>query len=412
MTSYVSPFTGDVIQPTDVSYRSFALTTNTTLAWPINGNAAGNYAARIMEVTPSTSGLSLIMPPANQTSVGTDALIRNLGASAFTVKDSSGGTIISIGAGQAEYIYVTSNSTAAGTWGIIAFGTGTSSADAATLAGYGLLAISTTLNQSHPATSITNGYTFVAADRAQTKIWASGAGAVTLPAVATLGDNWFTIFKNNGSGTLTINTSGPDLIDGGTFKQYGPSEASFIICTGTEYVTVGYGVSSQFVFNAITKPVVTGSYTLTPSEASNIIQEYVGTLTGNVTVNYPPVVNLYVISNQTIDNGYTLTVTTGISGSFAATIPPGQQATLVCDGTNFFNANTVQAGASALSIVSGNAANPGLNFAAETNTGIYRGGTGTFDVAILGTQRLRLTATGLTVTGTGTFSNGISGGTF
>ena len=412
MTSYVSPFTGDVIQPTDVSYRSFTLSSNTTLSWPINGNATGNYAARIMEVTPSTSGLSLIMPPANQTSVGTDSLIRNLGSTAFTVKDSSGGTIISIGSGQAEYIYVTSNSTAAGTWGIIAFGTGTSSADAATLAGYGLLAISATLNQSHPATNITNGYTFVAADRAQTKIWPSGAGSVTLPAVATLGDNWFTIFKNNGSGTLTINTTGVELIDGGSFKQYGPGEASFIICTGTEYVTVGYGTNSQFAFNAITKPVVTGTYTLTPSEASNIIQEYVGTLTGNVTVNYPPVVNLYVISNQTIDNGYTLTVTTGISGSFAATIPPGQQATLVCDGTNFFNANTVQAGASALSIVSGSTSNPGLNFAAETNTGIYRGGAGAFNIAVLGTQRLQLTATGLTVTGTGTFTNGISGGTF
>jgi hypothetical protein len=412
MTSYVSPFTGDVIQPTDVSYRSFTLSSNTTLSWPINGNATGNYAARIMEVTPSTSGLSLIMPPANQTSVGTDSLIRNLGATAFTVKDSSGGTIISIGSGQAEYIYVTSNSTAAGTWGIIAFGTGTSSADAATLAGYGLLAISATLNQSHPATNITNGYTFVAADRAQTKIWPSGAGSVTLPAVATLGNNWFTIFKNNGSGTLTINTTGVELIDGGAFKQYAPGEASFVICTGTEYVTVGYGTSSQFVFNAITKPVVSGAYTLTPSEASNIIQEYVGTLSGNVVVTYPPIVNLYVISNQTVDNGYTLTVTTGIPGSFSATIPPGQQATLVCDGTNFFNANTTQSGATAISIVSGTASTPGLNFAAETNTGIYRSGAGAFDISILGTQRSSLTATGLTITGSGTFTTGVSGGTF
>jgi hypothetical protein len=65
--SYISPFTGDVVQPTDVSYRSFPLTTNTTLAWPINGNATGNYAARIMEVTPSGAGLKLYMPPANQT---------------------------------------------------------------------------------------------------------------------------------------------------------------------------------------------------------------------------------------------------------------------------------------------------------------------------------------------------------
>ena len=139
--SYVSPFTGDVIQPTDVSYRGFTLSADTTLSWPINGNATGNYAARIMDVTASAGSLSLFMPPGNQTSVGTDSLIRNTGANSFTVKTSTGATILSIASGEAQYIYLTDNSTVGGTWGIIAFGVGTSSADAATLQGYGLLAI-------------------------------------------------------------------------------------------------------------------------------------------------------------------------------------------------------------------------------------------------------------------------------
>lgn len=143
MTTYVSPFTGDVVQPTDVSYRAISLLENTTLFWPVNGNATGNYAARVMEVTPDTAGLSLTMPAANEVSVGTDSLIRNMTGTAFTVKDNNGGTIVTVAANKAEYIYVTSNSTAAGTWGIIDFGAGTSSADAATLAGYGLLAAST-----------------------------------------------------------------------------------------------------------------------------------------------------------------------------------------------------------------------------------------------------------------------------
>ena len=64
--SYNSPFTGNVIQPTDVSFRSITLTANTQLQWPINGNATDDYAARIMQVSASSAGLSLYMPPADQ----------------------------------------------------------------------------------------------------------------------------------------------------------------------------------------------------------------------------------------------------------------------------------------------------------------------------------------------------------
>lgn len=85
---------------------------------------------------------------------------------------------------------------------------------------------------------------------------------------------------------------------------------------------------------------------------------------------------------------------------------------MICDGTNFLNANTVQVGATNLSIVSGTANLPGMNFAAETSTGVYRPGTGQFGISIQGTQRSNLSATGLTITGSGTFTTGIAGGTF
>lgn len=410
--SYVSPFTGDVVQPTDVSYRSFALTSDITLSWPINGNATGNYAARIMEVLPNAAGRKLYMPPANQTSVGTDALIRNLGSYSFQVVDNSGNTIITIAAGQAEYIYITTNTTVAGTWGIIAFGTGTSSADAATLAGYGLLAISTTLNQSHPVSAFTNGYTFVAADRAQTKIWSSGTGSVTLPLASSLGNNWFFLIKNAGTGTLTVNCTSTDKIDTLASKQFAPNDSCFIICDGTAFYSVGYGINSTYQYSVITIPVTGGTYTLTPIQSANLIQEYVGSLSSNVTVNFPPIVNLYVISNQTTDHGYTLTVTTGLAGSNTAIIPPGQQATIVCDGLLMFNANTVQAGATSLSIIDGNASTPAINFSSETSTGIYRPGTGQFGISVLGNLITNVKTTGIEVTGTGTFSGGIAGGTF
>lgn len=410
--TFTSPFTGDVIVPTDVSYQEIALTTNKTLVWPTFATGTDIYASRIIDATANAAGRTLTMPAADQVSVGTDCLLNNYGANDFDVLDNDGGVICTVASGEAQYIYITDNTSAAGTWGIIAFGSTTTSANASVLAGLGLVAISSTLNQSHPASSFANGYTFVANDRAQTKVWASGAGSVTLPDASTIGNNWFFLLKNNGTGTLVVNCSGVDTIDGGLTKNFNPDESAFVISTGSEFVTVGYGQSSTFVFNALVKPVTGGTYNITPSEASNTIQEYVGTLTSNVTAQYPPAVNLYVISNQTVDNGFSLTITTGVVGGANAVVPPGQQVTLICDGTNFLNANTVQAGGTTFSLINGNVGTPSLNFANETSTGIYRPGAGQMGISILGTSRATFSATGIDVTGSGNFTTGIAGGIF
>lgn len=101
--SYNSPFTGNVVQPTDVSYRRIILTTDLQLAWPINGQSTDDAAARIMEVSTTTTANELWMPPANQASVGQDALIRNVGSVAITVKTFGGAsTIVTINAGEAS----------------------------------------------------------------------------------------------------------------------------------------------------------------------------------------------------------------------------------------------------------------------------------------------------------------------
>ena len=80
MTTYTSPFSGNTIQPTDVSYASYTgLTSNLVLQWPVNGNT-GNPAARVMEISFTGSGGLVYMPDATQVSVGQDALIRNVGS--------------------------------------------------------------------------------------------------------------------------------------------------------------------------------------------------------------------------------------------------------------------------------------------------------------------------------------------
>lgn len=413
--SYNSPFTANVIQPTDVSFRDVTLSANTQLSWPINGNATDDYVARIMDVTATTSGLSLYMPPANQASVGNDALIRNIGANTFTIKDYAGANVITtVAAGTAKYIYITDNPDEEGTWGVIAFGAGASAADAGTLAGYGLLAISNTLNQSAPVTTFSSDDTADSTFRAQTYVWTGGAGTLTLDAAATLGNNWFFMLRNGGTGTLTVATTSPDLFDGSASVLLQAGDSCIVVCSGTAFYSVGLGKSTQFNFTQLTKPVVSGTYTLTSTEASNVILKFTGTLTGNVTVIVPQSVQVYYVSNQTdgTASNYTVTLTTGLTGAATAIISAGNQATLICDSVNLLNANTVLAGATSLSIIDGSASTPAINFANETTTGIYRAASGEFNISILGNKRLTVSASGIAVVGTGTFSGGVLGGTF
>jgi hypothetical protein len=408
--SYNSPFTGNVVQPTDVSYRRITLTTDLQLVWPINGSTLDDAAARIMEVSTASTANELWMPPANQGSVGQDALIRNVGAVAVTVKDYTGAnTIVTVAAGEAQYIYITTNATTAGTWGIIAYGIGSSGADAATLAGYGLLAIGQTLNQSQPITTFASSYTAVTTDRSSTYVWTGGAGNLTLTLASTLGNNWFMFVRNSGTGALTVDGSGGNTINGSTSIVLQPADSCIIVCSGTTFYTVGLGRNTQFAFTQLSKAVTTGTYTLTASEASNVIQKYTGTLTGNVTIIVPSTVQVYYIVNAT-SGAYTLTISTGSGAS--AVLTTGTQATLVCDSVNLFNANTILAGSSTVSLNSGSVGSPSLNFSAETTTGVYRAASGEFNIAILGALRSTLSASGLAIVGTGNFTGGISGGTF
>lgn len=412
--SYNSPFTGNVVQPTDVSYRDITITNTTVqLEWPINGSITDDVAARIMEV--ATTGTSeLWMPPANQTSVGNDALIRNTGGENFTVKDFAGiNTILTVLPGEAQYIYITDNSTEEGVWGIIAFGTGTSSADAATLAGYGLFASGLTLNQSSPVSSFSTSYTAVNADRAKLFLWTGGAGTLTLPDAATVGNNWFTQVRNGGTGTLTVAGAGSDTFNGSASVILQQADSCLIACSGTAFFSVGLGKNTQFNFSQLVKTVASGTYTLTSSEASNTIQRYIssGNLAGNVTIIVPPTIQIYYIQNSTTTaSNYTVTISTG-SGA-TAVITSNQQSTLICDGTNLVNANTLTAGLTAVSLLDGTVAAPSLYFGSESNTGVYRAGAGQFNHAILGVLRSTLSATGLAIVGTGNFTGGVSGGTF
>jgi len=215
---------------------------------------------------------------------------------------------------------------------------------------------------------------------------------------------------------LTVACSGGDVFNGSSSVTLQPSDSCFIACSGTAFYSVGLGKNTQFNFSQLVKTVSSGTYTLTASEASNVIQKYVsvGDLSGNVTIIVPPTIQVYYIQNATSGgvSNYTVTISTGVSGGGNATIAAGQQSTLICDSINLVNANTVLAGSTSISLIDGTVGSPALNFGSEASTGIYRPTSGEFGISILGTQRAVVSATGISVTGSGTFSGGVSGGTF
>jgi hypothetical protein len=152
---------------------------------------------------------------------------------------------------------------------------------------------------------------------------------------------------------------------------------------------------------------------LTAAEASNVILKFTGNLTSNATIVLPQTVQVYYVQNATVGgpSNYTITLTTNAGGS-TANIPSNQQSTLICDSVNLLNANTVLAGSSSIGLINGTVGSPALYFGAEASTGIYRAASGEFNTAILGVLRSTLSATGLTINGTGTFTGGVSGGTY
>jgi len=405
--SFISPFTGDVIQPTDVSYRSIALAGNITLSWP--STATTQSIARIMEVSASSAGYTITLPAANQASVGEDSLIRNTGANSFNVVDNSGGAVVTVAAGQSKYIYITTNTTAAGTWGLISFGVGSSSVDAAALAGYGVKAIAGTLNSAHEVVTFSNNYTAVATDRADARVWVGGTGTLSLDSAVTLGNDWFFLVRNGGTGTLSVAPGFSQLIDGTSALTLSPGDSCMVCCSGTTFYSVGLGRSALFNFTQLTKAVTSGTYTLSTSEAANVIQKYTGTIASPVTVVLPQTVQVYYITNQASS---AISFTTGAAGAATVSVPSNQQVIVLCDSVNLLNASTLAVGGSSVSLVNGSVGAPSLSFLSESSTGMYYPGTGEIGLAILGVKLFGLTSTGLAISGTGNFTGGIFSGVF
>lgn len=340
MTIYTDVFGGANIYPSEVSYSAITLAANVYLSWPEETSASENLATKIIDVTAS-NGYSIYLPDALKAANGETILFNNVGANSFTVKTSTGVSVMTVAPGQLWQTYLSDNSTASGAWKTLQYGSSVSQANAAALAGTGIVAVGTLLSQSVPITTFNANYTAGENDRAKMFVWTGAAGTLTLPAAASVSNNWFCYLRNAGSGTIAVDPSGSPLINGLSSLNFQPGDSAIIATDGANFYTIGFGQQAIFAFDYTAIDISgTGSYTLSGSELNRIAYNFTGTLTGNRTVIVPATVQQYWVTNSTTGS-YTLTVKT--SAGTGVTVASAQRSILYCDGTNVVNAETAVA---------------------------------------------------------------------
>ena len=421
MPTFTSPFTGTVVEPTDVSYYALSFSTDTQLYWPAVVNPTQVPAARIMDCTPSTFGLSVILPQANQGSVGTDILIRNFGSNSFTVTDYTGDASVTVAPGISIYFYLSDNSTIDGVWQNVTFGAGTSSADAATLQGAGLTTIAGKLAVTSNISRTSVVPTISDASRATSFIWEGGANTFNLPSSVGLSTGWWIAFRNNGTGALTIQPQGISLINGSTNIIANPGDSGYVLfeqSTGN-FFTIGYTIPANVTFTASTYDVdsIVGS-TLSLVSYAPIIETFValsGTRTSTLNVVLPAITQMYVLVNKVPVGTYS-TITFQISGSGGPSfsLAGNTVATVISDGNTIFSLTS--AAVDTFYAINGSASSPPFSFTSDTNTGMYLDGTNVLAFSANAINMLTLDNTNTSdpqITTPATFTAGlISGGSF
>lgn len=420
MPIYTSPFTGTVVQPTDVSYYELNFSSNVQLYWPAVVNPQQVPAARIIDATPSTEDLVISLPEADQGTVGADILIRNFGTDDFTVEDFAGTGSVLVEVGKSKYFYLSDNTTAAGVWQNVEFGAGTSSADAATLAGNGLVALAGKLNTTQNVVEISSPPNITNASRAATFLWTGGNSSITLPTSTSLTAGWYIGFRNAGTGSLTIAGQGTSLINDQSNITLNPNESGFILFqeSSGNFFTVGLAIPSNITFTSATYDVDTiiGS-TLSLVAYAPIIQTYValsGTRSTTLAVTLPATTQLYVLVNETNQPSYNITFQVSGSLQTPITLGNGDVLLVLSDGNFLYVISQVTTGVYYAN--NGSAAAPSYSFTSDTSTGMFLNGVGVLALSANSTNLLNIDNTNTLdpqVSTPATFNAGlIGGGTF
>jgi hypothetical protein len=293
-----------------------------------------------MDINATTTSLVITMPDATEASNGLTVLFNNVGANTFSVNTNSGTLICAPQSGTTFQIYLTSNGTVGGTWRSFQYGASISATNAASLAGLGVKAIATTLNQSTPVSTFSTNYTAGSSDRAKALVWTGGAGTLAFDAAPSLDNDWFVNVRNGGTGDLTLNPNSSELINDSTTLVLSPGDSAIVITNGVQFWTIGFGQSAIYAFSVLQIDVAgTGNYTLSIAELNKTAYIFTGALTGNRDIIVPTTAQQYWVSNQTTGS-YTLGIRTSGQASPGVTVSQGARAILYCDGTDVVDADT------------------------------------------------------------------------
>ena len=343
MNTYTNFFGGENIDPSQLSYKGYVISEDLRCQWPFEALDGSNIAAAKIDVAATVGGLSVYLPDARNVSVGKDILFNNTGAHAFTVLDALGNTLINITPGLQWFVYLIDNSTEAGGWRVVQFSAATSSANASSLAGAGLRANVSLLDQNLIISSLNAGYTFSTADRAG--VFRNNTGAVTydFDGAASLENGWFVYVINGGTGVVTLDPTAAETIDGQSTKAINPDESCIVFSDGSNLWTLGYGRAiTSTVTGAAINIAGSGTYTLSSSEATAQVQDFSGALTGARTIEYGTGVGYWFVQNLT-SGAYDTTfkvnaIDTGV------VIPQGSFSILRSNGTTMSVAFTATVG--------------------------------------------------------------------
>lgn len=331
--SYTNVFGGSTIYPSDVSYLPIALAADTPLEWPLENSGTEDPAARIIDVTPSASGNSIILPDATLTGAGQTILFNNLSPTySFYVKDYAGNTLATVTSGTQWQVYLAATNTAAGTWRVFRYGASTASVQPSALAGFGLMVTGSTLSQSLPVTTFsTSGTTVSTSNRASALVWnGTGTGTLNLLTAASAGNNFFVFIRNEGGGDLTIEPAGSETINSGPNLTMRPGDSATVITDGATWFTIGLGQQAVFAFDYTSISVTGGDYTLAGSELNRIAYKFVGSLSSDVHIIVPPTVQQYWVNNAT-SGAFNLFIET--STGTPVQVNQGAKGIYYCDGT-------------------------------------------------------------------------------
>jgi hypothetical protein len=354
------------VQTAYVGSKKYTLTENKQLYWPTSYYDSEDLVAAYMEIDQIGGPFIITLPDATQVSVGENFIIRNIDDLSINLNNFSGGLIQTIAINTAWYFILMDNSTEAGEWSFVQFGAGTSEATATTLDGYGLNPLAllpsnvSKLNSEICIKNIGTGtpdplpYTVTIEDYTSMLVCTGGSGTIFLPTVIaapTINTEvppcYYVSISNLSDGVLTLTPRPGDGIEGELFFSLAIGQTVTVICvenqiningTLTRWFTLGFGRQSTTGITVNTQNVGgAGNLALTASQASSLIQQYTGTLTGSRIIEFPTSVgpgNWYVYNETVGVNDLSVKVS---GGANSYVVPTGSREIFYSSGTELYD---------------------------------------------------------------------------